>query len=228
MPPVEPRPPLAGNPGASRYVRGRLSRRRRQGQPDAGANAVSAAHARCARAASAGSAARSEASPRPGPDAGTDDRSSGCRGRSGCTGTTWTRHRAHKYRRAGWSMRTPAQPKCWTDSSQRAKLLWHHLHRHGVGRGTVGQASRRERPLPRPPSSASTALYRGVLTATSGFTAGLTASITASAEPTATPAPAWPPCRAAWQAHPPSKPGQTSRHCPPEPAEHQNRHLTSE
>jgi hypothetical protein len=34
-------------------------------------------------------------------------------------------------------MRTPAQPKCWTDSSQRATLLRHHLHRHGVGRGTV-------------------------------------------------------------------------------------------
>jgi hypothetical protein len=37
----------------------------------------------------------------------------------------------------GTSMRTPAQPKCWTDSSQRATLLRHHLHRHGVGRGTV-------------------------------------------------------------------------------------------
>ena len=34
-------------------------------------------------------------------------------------------------------MRTPAQPKCWTGSSQRATLLWHRLHRHGVGRGTV-------------------------------------------------------------------------------------------
>jgi hypothetical protein len=34
-------------------------------------------------------------------------------------------------------MRTPAQPKCWTDSSQRATLLRHRLHRLGVGRGTV-------------------------------------------------------------------------------------------
>jgi len=31
-------------------------------------------------------------------------------------------------------------------------------------------------------------------------------------EPTAPPAPAWPPCRAARQAHTSSKPGQTSRH----------------
>ena len=26
---------------------------------------------------------------------------------------------------------------CWTDSSQGATLLLHHLHRHGVGRGAV-------------------------------------------------------------------------------------------
>src|SRR5574337_1167175 len=38
------------------------------------------------------------------------------------------------------------------------------------------RASRQERPLPRPPSSASTALYRGVPCATSGRTAGATAT----------------------------------------------------
>ena len=86
------------------------------------------------------------------------------------------------------------------------------------------QASRRERPLPCPPSSASIALYRGMPTATPGDTDRLTAGITA----TATPAPAWPPCRAARQAHTPSKPGQTSRRYSAEPAVHQNRHLTVE
>jgi hypothetical protein len=34
-------------------------------------------------------------------------------------------------------MRTSANRRCWTDASQRATLLWHRLHRHGVGRGTV-------------------------------------------------------------------------------------------
>ena len=66
------------------------------------------------------------------------------------------------------------------------------------------QASRQVRPLPRPPSSASTAFYRGVHSATSGLTAGrladIATSIGAPAEPTAQPAPAWPPCRAARQA----------------------------
>ena len=41
-------------------------------------------------------------------------------------------------------MRTPVQPKCWTDSSQRATLLWHRLHRHGVGRGTVVKLASQE------------------------------------------------------------------------------------
>ncbi len=91
------------------------------------------------------------------------------------------RHRAHRYRRAGRSMRTPAQPKCWTDSSQRATLLWHRLHRHGVGRGTVVKLARRERPLPCPPSSASPALYRGVPTATSAHTDGVSADIPVTA-----------------------------------------------
>jgi len=65
-----------------------------------------------------------------------------------------------------------------------------------------GQASRRERPLPCPPSSASTALYRGMPTPPSDRTDGVSAGITADVEPAAPPpAPAWPPCRAARQAH---------------------------
>jgi len=84
------------------------------------------------------------------------------------------------------------------------------------------QASRRVRPLPCPPSSASIALYRGMPTATPGYTDPVTAGITA----TATPAPAWPPCRAARQAHTLSRPGQTSRRYSAESAMHRNRHLT--
>ena len=34
-------------------------------------------------------------------------------------------------------MRTPGKPRCWTDASQQATLLWHRLHRHGVGCGAV-------------------------------------------------------------------------------------------
>jgi hypothetical protein len=59
--------------------------------------------------------------------------------------------------------------------------------------------------MPRPPSSASTALYRGVPRATSGYTDGVSAGIPANAKHTAPPAPAWPPCRAARQAHTPIK-----------------------
>ena len=89
MPPVEPTPSLAGNPGASRSVRLRLSLPLHPGQPHAGpgagATGVSAAHAPCVRAESAGSAVRPGAAPAHGPDAGTACRSSGCRGRSGYT-----------------------------------------------------------------------------------------------------------------------------------------------
>jgi hypothetical protein len=45
-------------------------------------------------------------------------------------------------------------------------------------------------------------LYRGVTRATPGYTGGVAAGIATDAEPTAPlPAPAWPPCRAARQAH---------------------------
>lgn len=90
MPPVEPTPLPAGNPGASRSVRRPLRLPPHLGRPHAGrgagANGVSAAHARCVRARNVGSAVRPRAAPAHGPDAGTAGRSSGCRGRSGCTG----------------------------------------------------------------------------------------------------------------------------------------------
>ena len=40
---------------------------------------------------------------------------------------------------AGWTVHTHPRSsrRCWTDSSQRATLAWHRLHRHGVGRGPV-------------------------------------------------------------------------------------------
>lgn len=82
MPPVEQRPPPAGNPGASRYVRRRPCRQRQHG---VGASAVTAAREPCARATSAGNAARSGAAHLHGPGAGTPGRSNGCRGHSGCT-----------------------------------------------------------------------------------------------------------------------------------------------
>ena len=87
------------------------------------------------------------------------------------------------------------------------------------------QASRRGRPLPCPPSSASTALYRGVPCVMPSLAPAPPPLSETSPTP---PAPAWPPCRAARQAHTRSKPGQTSRRYSAEPAVHQNRHLTVE
>ena len=43
-------------------------------------------------------------------------------------------------------MCTSANRRCWTDTSQRARLMWHRLTRHGVGRGSVVKpASQRNR-----------------------------------------------------------------------------------
>ena len=97
---------------------------------------------------------------------------------------TWARQRAHRNRRAGRSIRTPAQPKCWTDSSQRATLLRHRLHRHGVGRGAVVK-------LPGKRDRCRAHLLRHRLAVV--------------LPPTVTPSrPAWPPCRAARQTPPSS------------------------
>ena len=125
-------------------------------------------------------------------------------------------------------MRTPARPKCWTDSSQRATLLWHRLHRHGVGRGAVvklpGKRDRCPAHLLRHRPRCTAACPRRRRSAPMQ-TVPATPPLT---KPTAPPAPAWPPCRAARQAHTPSMPGQTGRRCSLEPATHQDRHLTVE
>jgi hypothetical protein len=92
-----------------------------------------------------------------------------------------------------------------------------------------GQASRRERPLPCPPSSASTALYRGMPPAPSANADGVV--------PASRPMPsrahrnAARACLAAVQgghagAHPIT--ARSDQHCSAEPAVHQNRHLTGE
>ena len=209
MPPVKQRPPRVGNPGAPRSVHRRLYRRLHHGKHGAGANDASAARARCARSRIAGGAARSHAAPAHGPDAGTVGRKRLPRSQR-LHRMTWTRQRAHKYRRAGWSMRTPTKPKCWTDSSQRATLLWHRLHRHGVGRGTVvklpGQRDRcRAHLLRYRPRCTAASLQRRRSTPTASMPASPPLP-----KPIAPPAPAWPPCGAARQAHTPirAKPGR--------------------
>jgi hypothetical protein len=71
-------------------------------------------------------------------------------GRSGCkagpgqsTLRTGTSGRNRPYPPRGPS------PRCWTDSSQRATLRWHRLHRHGVGCGAVSELPS-DGPLPCP------------------------------------------------------------------------------
>ena len=200
MPPVEPKPARAGNPGASRSVRPRLRRERHHGRRGAGASAASVERARCARARSAGSAARPGVEPRCGPRASTRRRSSGCRGRSGCTGRP-----ARGSARTGTGGRVgPCAPRhnrsAGRTRPKRATLAWHRLHRHGAGRGTVVELARKRdrcrahllRHRPR-----CTAACRARRQASP--TARVPASMPMPA--TATPAPAWPPCRAARQVH---------------------------
>ena len=128
MQPVEHRPPRPGNPGASRSA---------QPRHGVGASAGIVQHGSDGRDRSADSGRQSRAGRHLWPGAGTLDRNSGCLDRSDCTAPP-----------GGGSARTgtagPVGPcalrrnrRCWTDASQRAKLRWHRLHRHGVGRGTV-------------------------------------------------------------------------------------------
>ena len=126
MLPVEHRPPRFGNPGASLSA-----------QHGAGASAACAVHGPNARLGSTGSGVPSGGARHRGPAGGRFARSSGCRGHNGCTAPP-----AHGSGRTGTSApQAPHTPRpsrmCWTDASQCATLTWHHLHRHGVGRGTV-------------------------------------------------------------------------------------------
>ena len=128
MRPVEHRTAQPGNPGASRSVL------RRHG---AGASDATAPRAPGGLGTSAGSGWRLRVLPHRGPGAGRCGRSSGCRGHSGCT-TPPGRDSVRTGTGAPVGPRAPRPGRrCWTDASQRATLLRHRLHRHGVGRGTV-------------------------------------------------------------------------------------------
>ena len=156
MRPVEPPRALAGNPGASRFVRGhhryrRPCHRRRQhhrhrGRRDAGASAGTARHGQTGRVEIAGTGLRCRAEQRHATGAGTAGRSSGCHGRSGCT----VRPGRGSVRTGTAGLEGPYAPGQTEGAGRRrpkrATLLWHHLHRHGVGRGTVVKlASTRDR-----------------------------------------------------------------------------------
>ena len=235
MRPVEPPEALAGNPGASRSVRGRhrhrRARRRRRrrrhhrhrGHHDAGASAATARHGQAGRAESAGTGLRCLAEPRRVPGAGTADRSSGCHDRSGCT----ARPGRGSVRTGTAGLEGPYAPRQTEGAGRkrpkRATLLWHHLHRHGVGRGTVVRLPGTRDPAA-PTFFGMALLYperrsqwrarrrshdphqnrrrpRGIPPATAT-------------------APARPPCRAAGQAQPLQLVGRS--------AQDQNRHLTSQ
>ena len=141
MPPVEPPQALAGNPGASRCVRAhrhqRRQRRRHLAGDNADANAASARRGPAGRARSTGIGLRSGAEQRRVPGASTSGHSSGCHGRSGCTARP-----GHGNAHTGTGGREdPCAPRRTEGAGRtrpkRATLLWHRLHRHGVGRGTV-------------------------------------------------------------------------------------------
>ena len=156
MRPVEPPQALAGNPGASPSVLGhhryrRPCHRRRQhhrhrGRRDAGASAGTAQHGQTGRVEIAGTGLRCRAEQRHATGAGTAGRSSGCHGRSGCT----VRPGRGSVRTGTAGLEGPYAPRQTEGAGRkrpkRATLLWHHLHRHGVGRGTVVKlASTRDR-----------------------------------------------------------------------------------
>ncbi len=86
MRPVEQRPPLAGNPGASRSVRaGHHDHRRRCAPRDAAASAETVRHAQGGHAMKTDNGARRHGEPHPETAASTAGCNGGCRGRSGCT-----------------------------------------------------------------------------------------------------------------------------------------------
>ena len=93
MRPVDQRPPPAGNPGASLYIR-RQGQRRPQQRPCRAerpaarcvrASAVNARHAARVRRPSAGNERRPRAAPSRASDASKPDCNTDCRDRSGCT-----------------------------------------------------------------------------------------------------------------------------------------------
>ena len=146
MRPVEPPRALAGNPGASRSVRGhhryrrprrRRRRHRHRGRHDAGASAGTVGHGQAGRVEIAGTGLHCRAEQRRVTGAGTAGRSSGCHDRSGCT----ARPGRGSVRTGTAGLEDPNAPRQTEGAGRRrpkrATLLWHHLHRHGVGRSTV-------------------------------------------------------------------------------------------
>ena len=197
MLPVEQPPQAPGNPDASLCAR-RSPRRHRH---DVGASAARAVRGPCDHAMIAGSAAR----PHAGPGARRRGHSSGCRGHSGCTARP-----ARGSGRTGTGGRVgPCAPRhnrsAGRTRPKRATLAWHRLHRHGVGRGTVVKlAGKRHR------CRVHLLRHRARCTAVGPWRRRATATARVPAaqplpEPAAPPAPAWPPCRAARQAHTPKQ-----------------------
>jgi hypothetical protein len=223
MQPVEPTPPPGGNPGASRSVCQPLRCRRRHARHDAGASVVRAGHGTRARAETAGSAGRLGVAPRRGPGPGKDGHSSGCPGRSGCTGRP-----ARGSARTGTGGRVgPCAPRHHRSAGRTRPSEPHCCGTAFIG--TVSGAVRSSslpavRPLPRPPSSASIALYRVMPSQPPDSTDSVRAGITI-ATPSPRPAPAWPPCRAARPARTPLRtrtirqpqPGRNYRQTKPPP-----------
>ena len=134
---VKHRPARPGNPGASLYCR-RPPRWPGAANVAECATALLAQHVEVDRAGCSGSTWPSAAVAR------CDSRSStpGCNtaGRGRSVNTTVpgrdTARTGTDERRAPCPSSATSQ-RCWTDSSQGATLLQHHLHRHGVGRGAV-------------------------------------------------------------------------------------------
>ncbi|WP_213083101.1 hypothetical protein, partial [Escherichia coli] len=84
--PVEPLPPRAGNPGASRSARGPPQHRHlHRAHGTVGASAATARRGQAGPAETVGIGSRSRAGLRRAPGAGTAGHSSGCHDRNGCT-----------------------------------------------------------------------------------------------------------------------------------------------
>ena len=227
MRPVKPPQALAGNPGASRCVRGHRRHRRRDRAGDGvGATAGTARRGPAGLARSTGIGLRCGAEQRRVPGAGTAGHSSGCHGRSGCT----TRPGHGTVRTGTGGPDDPCAPRRTEGAGRkrpkRATLLWHRLHRHGVGRGTVvrlpGKSGRHRAHLLRheccciPNASSKPPILRVQLWT---HPRRLISLPRAGAPVPTSPAPGWPPCGAASQA-------RTPLHKTDQPES--NRYLTSE
>ena len=172
---VEHRPGRQGNPDASRCLRrppSAASPEDRSGDGEC-ASTASAPRGPCVRHGCVGSGGPPRAARCRAPGSNMLVCSSADRGRSGCkagpgqsTVRTGTSGQNRRYAPRGPS------PRCWTDSSQRATLWWHRLHRHGVGCGAVDQPPS-DGPLPCP-------TYFGIVVR---CTAHALASVTAASAP---------------------------------------------